>query len=46
MLVVAAIAGLALGTLWTSVLFLSCIVAVVTYLSVTGRDRTEDANQS
>ena len=38
--------GLALGTLWTSVLFLSCIVAVVTYLSVTGRDRTEDANQS
>ncbi|WP_375502077.1 hypothetical protein [uncultured Jatrophihabitans sp.] len=33
--------GLGLGTLWTSVLFLSCIVGVVVYLSVTKRDRTE-----
>ena len=33
--------GLGLGTLWTSVLFLSCIVAVVVYLSVTKRDRIE-----
>ena len=33
--------GLGLGTLWTSVLFLGCILAVVVYLTVTKRDRTE-----
>lgn len=33
--------GLALGTLRTSVLFLGTILAVVVYLSVTGKDRTE-----
>jgi uncharacterized membrane-anchored protein len=32
--------GLGLGTLWTSVLFLSTILAVVVFLSVTRRDRT------
>lgn len=33
--------GLGLGTLWTSVLFLGTILAVVGYLTVTKRDRTE-----
>ena len=33
--------GLGLGTMWTSVLFLGTILAVVVYLSVTGTDRTE-----
>jgi len=33
--------GLGLGTLWTSVLFLGTILAVVVYLSITKRDRTE-----
>ena len=33
--------GLNLGTLGTSVLFLGTILAVVTYLSVTQKDRTE-----
>lgn len=38
--------GMGLGTLWTSVLFLACIVAVVVYLSVTERDRTESSERS
>ena len=38
--------GLGLGTLWTSVLFLGCIVGVVAYLSVTKRDRTEETGAS
>jgi len=33
--------GLGLGTLWTSVLFLGTILAVVVYLTVTQKDRTE-----
>jgi uncharacterized membrane-anchored protein len=33
--------GLGLGTFWTSILFLGAILLVVTYLSITGRDRTE-----
>jgi len=33
--------GLGLGTLWTSVLFLGTIFAVVAYLTVTDKDRTE-----
>jgi uncharacterized membrane-anchored protein len=33
--------GLGLGTLWTSVLFLGTILAVVVFLTVTKRDRTE-----
>lgn len=33
--------GLGLGTLWTSVLFLGTITAVVVYLTVTRKDRTE-----
>jgi uncharacterized membrane-anchored protein len=33
--------GLGLGTLGTSVLFLSTIVIVVVFLTITGRDRTE-----
>ena len=33
--------GLGLGTLGTSVLFLGTILAVVTYLTLTGKDRTE-----
>jgi uncharacterized membrane-anchored protein len=33
--------GLGLGTFVTSILFLSTILAVVVYLSVTRRDRTE-----
>ncbi|RNM13983.1 hypothetical protein EFL26_13640 [Nocardioides pocheonensis] len=33
--------GLGLGTLGTSVIFLGTILAVVVYLSITGRDRTE-----
>ena len=33
--------GLALGTLWTSVLFLGAILATVVYLQITGTDRTE-----
>ena len=34
--------GLGLGTLWTSVLFLGTILAVVVYLTVTRKDRTEE----
>ena len=34
--------GLALGTLWTSVLFLGAILATVVFLTITGRDRTEN----
>jgi uncharacterized membrane-anchored protein len=33
--------GLGLGTLGTSVLFLGTILAVVTYLTLTDKDRTE-----
>jgi uncharacterized membrane-anchored protein len=33
--------GVGLGTLWTSVLFLATILAVVVYLTVTDKDRTE-----
>ena len=33
--------GLALGTMWTSVVFLGAILVVVLYLQVTGTDRTE-----
>jgi len=33
--------GLGLGTLWTSVLFLGTILAVVVFLSITHRDRIE-----
>jgi uncharacterized membrane-anchored protein len=33
--------GLGLGTLGTSVVFLGTIVAVVVFLTITGRDRTE-----
>lgn len=33
--------GLALGTLWTSVIFLGTILAVIVYLSITDVDRTE-----
>lgn len=33
--------GLGLGTLWTSVVFLGTILAVVVFLTVTKRDRTE-----
>jgi uncharacterized membrane-anchored protein len=33
--------GLGLDTTWTSVIFLIAIVAIVGYLTVTGRDRTE-----
>jgi uncharacterized membrane-anchored protein len=35
--------GLGLGTFWTSILFLGTILAVVTYLSITRRDRIEHA---
>jgi uncharacterized membrane-anchored protein len=38
--------GLGLGTLGTSVLFLGTILAVVTYLTVTAKDRTESVQQS
>ena len=34
--------GLGLGTLWTSVLFLGTILAVVVYLTVTRADVTEE----
>ena len=34
--------GLGLGTLWTSVIFLGTILAVVVYLTVSRVDRTED----
>src|SRR4051794_12317992 len=34
--------GLGLGTTGTSAIFLGCILALVTYLSVSGRDRTEE----
>jgi uncharacterized membrane-anchored protein len=37
--------GLALGTLGTSVLFLGTILAVVIYLTVTDKDRTEALEQ-
>jgi uncharacterized membrane-anchored protein len=37
--------GLALGTLVTSVLFLGTIVAVVVFLTITGRDRTETVGE-
>jgi uncharacterized membrane-anchored protein len=33
--------GLGLGTTWTSLIFLIAIVAIVGYLTVSGRDRTE-----
>jgi uncharacterized membrane-anchored protein len=33
--------GLGLGTTWTSLAFLIAIVAIVAYLTVSGRDRTE-----
>src|SRR3954466_8960381 len=33
--------GLALGTFWTSILFLSAILLTVVYLSITKKDRTE-----
>ncbi|WP_051683530.1 hypothetical protein [Blastococcus sp. URHD0036] len=33
--------GLGLGTTWTSFVFLVAIVAIVAYLTVSGRDRTE-----
>ena len=33
--------GLGLGTTGTSFIFLTCIVALVTYLSVTRRDQTQ-----
>jgi uncharacterized membrane-anchored protein len=38
--------GLGLGTLGTSVLFLGTIVAVVVFLTVTDRDRTESLDAS
>jgi uncharacterized membrane-anchored protein len=38
--------GLGLGTLWTSVVFLGTILAVVVYLSVTDTDRTERQHPS
>ena len=38
--------GLGLGTLGTSVLFLGTILAVVIYLTITDRDRTESVQQS
>jgi len=38
--------GLGLGTLGTSVLFLATILAVVVFLSITGRDRTENIEES
>jgi uncharacterized membrane-anchored protein len=38
--------GLGLGTLGTSVLFLGTILAVVIYLTVTAKDRTESVQQS
>jgi len=38
--------GLGLGTLGTSVLFLATILAVVVFLSITGRDRTENIEGS
>jgi uncharacterized membrane-anchored protein len=34
--------GLGLGTLWTSVLFLAAILVTVVYLSISGRDRTDE----
>ena len=34
--------GLGLGTLWTSVIFLVTILAVVVYLTITRMDRTEE----
>jgi uncharacterized membrane-anchored protein len=37
--------GLGLGTLWTSVVFLGTILAVVVFLTVTKRDRTEVRSQ-
>jgi uncharacterized membrane-anchored protein len=33
--------GLGLGTTGTSYIFLGCILALVTYLSISRRDRTE-----
>ena len=36
--------GLGLGTTGTSYLFLGCILALVTYLSITKRDRTEQSD--
>src|SRR4051794_33648278 len=38
--------GLGLGTLGTSVLFLGTILAVVIYLTVTAKDRTESVHES
>src|SRR3954470_10747940 len=37
--------GLGLGTLGTSVLFLGTIVVIVTYLTITDKDRTENVRQ-
>lgn len=37
--------GLGLGTLGTSLLFLGTILAVVVYLSITGKDRTEEPHE-
>jgi uncharacterized membrane-anchored protein len=33
--------GLGLGTLWTTVIFLSAILAVVVHLTITRKDQTE-----
>jgi uncharacterized membrane-anchored protein len=37
--------GLGLGTLGTSVVFLGTILAIVVFLTVTDKDRTESAHQ-
>jgi uncharacterized membrane-anchored protein len=37
--------GLGLGTTGTSYIFLGCILALVTYLTITKRDRTEHARR-
>lgn len=38
--------GLGLGTLWTSVLFLTAILGTVVYLSITKKDQTEARNST